>query len=124
MNGRFLRALCLTAVTAACTVTFTAMSHAAPFDGSWSVSIFTRSGACDPSFRTAVTISNGVVYGGGAANISGRVSPNGAVSVSVSGPQGSASGSGRLSRNSGGGSWRGRGSQGGCAGTWSAARGG
>jgi hypothetical protein len=112
-----------TAVTVG-TVSFAAMSHAAPFDGYWSVLIVTRSGACDPSFRTAVSISNGIVSGGGGANISGRVSNNGSVSVSVSAGDQSASGSGRLSANSGGGSWRGRGSRGVCSGSWSASRGG
>jgi hypothetical protein len=43
--------------------------------------------------------------------------------VMVSSPVGSASGSGRLSRNSGGGSWSGQGSQGRCSGNWHATRG-
>ena len=105
-------------------VSFGATSHAAPFDGYWSVLIVTRSGACDPTFRTAVNISNGIVSAGGAAAISGRVSNNGSVSVSVSAGDQVASGSGRLSRHSRSGSWRGRGSRGACSGSWSASRGG
>jgi len=95
---------------------------AGPFDGSWSVLVITRSGPCE-SYRYGVTISNGVVSGGGLASVSGRVTQNGSVSVSVSGAQGSAHGSGKLSRNSGGGSWRGRGPSGACSGNWSARRG-
>jgi hypothetical protein len=118
------RVLGLATAVAAGTVSLAATSHAGPYDGYWSVLIVTRSGACDPSFRTAVNISNGIVSGGGGANISGRVSNSGAVSVSVSSGDQSASGSGRLSRTSGSGSWRGRGSRGVCSGSWSASRGG
>src|SRR5256885_17264845 len=50
------------------------------FDGGWSVSINTRSGACDPSYRFGVQIiNNRVAYEGRAA---GQVSPGGGVSVS------------------------------------------
>jgi hypothetical protein len=98
---------------------------AASFDGPWSVTVVTRSGPCDPSYRYGVTISRGVVYyaGGGPVNLTGRVSPSGSVTVRVSsGPQ-YAIGSGRLSRSAGGGSWRGQGPNGACAGVWSASRG-
>ena len=98
---------------------------AASFDGPWSVTVVTRSGPCDPSYRYGVTISRGVVYyaGGGPVSLTGRVSPSGSVTVRVSsGPQ-YAVGSGRLSRSTGGGSWRGQGPNGGCAGVWSASRG-
>ena len=101
-------------------------AQAAPFDGSWSVLIITRSGPCDQSYRFGAHISNGVVQyaGGGPVSVSGRVNASGHVSVRVSsGPQ-YAVGSGRLSRNSGGGTWRGQGPSGACAGTWSASRGG
>jgi hypothetical protein len=98
-------------------------AFAAPFDGSWSVLIITRSGPCGQSYRYGVTISNGIISGAGAANVVGRVTQKGNVSVSVSGPQGSARGSGTLSRSSGGGSWRGSGPSGACSGSWSARRG-
>jgi hypothetical protein len=91
---------------------------AASFDGPWSVLVVTKS-------RYGVTISRGVVYyaGGGPVSLTGRVSPSGSVTVRVSsGPQ-YALGSGRLSRSTGGGSWRGQGPNGACAGVWSASRG-
>ena len=94
------------------------------YDGNWSVLIVTQRGPCDSAYRYGLSIQNGsVIYEGSAAvNVAGRVSPNGAVSVRVwAGSQG-ASGSGRLSRNSGSGSWRGIGSMGTCSGTWSADR--
>jgi hypothetical protein len=108
---------------AACTVSFSSPALAAPFDGQWSVLIVTRSGPCDQAYRVGVTIQNGVVYGGG-ANLSGRVTNSGSVSVAVSSGRQTAYGYGRLSRNSGGGSWRGSGPTGSCSGNWSATRSG
>jgi hypothetical protein len=93
---------------------------AAAFDGSWSVAIITRSGACEPQYRFGVQIINGnVVYEG---RPTGRVSSNGGVSVTIVAGDQQASGQGRLSRAQGGGVWRGRGSAGTCAGTWVAER--
>ena len=92
----------------------------AAFDGSWSVAINTRSGACEPNYRFGVQIINGnVVHEGRAA---GRVSANGSVQVSISSGGQQAAGQGRLSRNFGTGVWRGYGSAGTCAGTWQAGR--
>jgi hypothetical protein len=92
----------------------------AAFDGSWSVAINTHSGACDPNYRFGLQIINGnVVYEGRSA---GQVSPNGGVWVNVSQGGQQAAGQGRLSRNHGGGVWRGYGSAGTCAGTWQAQR--
>ena len=93
--------------------------HAASrFDGSWTVQITTRRGACDPSSSFGFEIHDGVV----SSAASGRVSKSGAVSVSVSSGGSYASGSGRLSTSSGGGSWHGVGSRGACSGTWVAGR--
>jgi hypothetical protein len=123
MISKSIRAVTLATAFAACTVSFASTANAGPFDGSWSVLIVTRSGPCDQSYRFGANIYNGIVSGGGGASVSGRVSNNGSVSVSVSSGSSSAYGSGRLSRNSGGGSWRGRGPQGTCSGSWSASRG-
>jgi hypothetical protein len=117
------RSIVLIASLAATSLASTVAAQAGPYDGSWSVTVRTSRGSCDAAYRYGVTISNGVVSGGGAGSMSGRVSPNGSVSVSVSGGAGSAHGSGRLSRNGGGGSWSGRGSSGACSGSWSAQRG-
>jgi len=92
----------------------------AVFDGDWSVAINTQSGACDPSYRFPVEITNGhVVYEGQPA---GRVSSDGGVTVNISQGGQQAAGQGRLSRNYGTGVWRGYGSAGTCAGTWQAVR--
>jgi hypothetical protein len=94
------------------------------FDGRWSVVISTRSGSCDPQYRFGVRIINGnITYeGGAAANAQGRVSPRGAVTVSVSsGPQ-AANGQGSMSRDYGTGTWHGHGPGGVCSGGWQAWR--
>lgn len=95
-----------------------------PYDGNWSVLIVTDQGPCDRAYRYGLAIRDGsVMYTGSApVNVAGRVYRNGMVNVRVwAGSQG-ADGAGRLSRNTGGGEWRGMGSMGNCAGRWSAER--
>jgi hypothetical protein len=94
-----------------------------PYDGSWSVMFYTRSGACNAAYRSGVIIQNSVIYPeGGGINLNGRISSNGAVRATVSAGGQYASGSGRLDRYSGSGVWRGQGSGGSCSGTWAAQR--
>jgi len=94
------------------------------FDGEWSVVIASRDGACAPTLRYPVTITNGIVTndGNAPATVQGRVAANGAVRVSVQSGGSWASGSGRLSATSGSGVWRGQGTSGVCEGTWQAER--
>ncbi|HKS62676.1 MAG TPA: hypothetical protein VJT13_13310 [Xanthobacteraceae bacterium] len=95
-----------------------------PYDGHWSVLIVTNSGPCDRAYRYGLSIRDGSVFyeGSAAVNVAGRVGRNGMVNVRVWVGQQGASGVGRLSRNAGGGEWRGTGSMGSCAGVWSAER--
>jgi hypothetical protein len=116
------RAIVFASALATFSASLVGSAYAGPYDGSWSVTVTTSRGNCG-SYRYGVNISNGIVSGGGGGSVSGRVSNRGGVSVSVSGGPGTAYGSGHLSRNSGGGSWRGSGPQGSCAGHWSAQRG-
>lgn len=92
----------------------------ASFDGSWSVVIVTEKGECDRAYRYPIRISNGAVMNGGVASfdISGRVNPDGGVTVRISRGERSATGIGRISDTFGAGSWSG----GSCAGTWEAER--
>jgi hypothetical protein len=101
-----------------------ASASARRFDGNWSVLIQTQVGDCDRAYRYGVQIQNGEIFNGGGESVAleGRVSPNGAVRVSVSAGNQAAQGAGRLSQTSGSGSWRGEGSLGTCAGTWVAER--
>src|SRR5215469_5668522 len=91
-----------------------------PYDGTWSVAIYTLRGDCG-SVRVAVSVVGGRVYSEDQSyRASGGVGANGVVRVAVSGLGRSAAGSGRLSGNSGAGSWRS--SRGECSGSWSASR--
>src|SRR5436305_15294617 len=115
--------LAIPALTLAVLVTTPALAPAQAktnFDGSWSVVIITEKGSCDRSYRYPVKINDGTVgYAGEASfDVSGKVGPNGKVTVSVSRGDRRASGSGQLTATSGGGSWTG----GECSGAWQAAR--
>jgi hypothetical protein len=94
------------------------------FDGHWSVVIQAQTGGCGSEYRYGVQISNGniITDAGESTSVSGRVLPNGAVSVSVSAGGSSAVGQGRLSSTNGSGTWRGQSSGQSCAGVWQAAR--
>ena len=93
------------------------------YDGTWSVVISAESGACSGAYRYPVAIVNGSVRHAEAGDhpfdISGRVGPDGRVSVRVSRGDLRADGVGRLAGASGGGTWQ---SPSGCAGRWQAAR--
>ena len=94
------------------------------FDGSWSVLVVTDYGTCDRAYRYGVQISNGQVFyrGDSSVDISGRVSPVGQVNVRVRQGSQQASGTGRLSQESGGGQWRGSSPEQQCGGHWTAER--
>ena len=90
------------------------------YDGTWSVAIYTLRGDCG-SVRVAARIAGGRVYSKDESyQANGAVGANGVIRVSVASGRLSASGSGRLSHNSGAGSWRS--SRGECSGSWSASR--
>jgi hypothetical protein len=95
-------------------------TSAPSYDGLWSVVIVTEKGSCDRAYRYPIRISNGAMVNEGSspAAITGKVAGNGAVTVTVSTGNKSATGSGRLSGTIGTGSWKG----GDCAGTWEAER--
>ena len=114
----------------ACAVALTCLGATSPsfarssFDGEWSVVIMTRDGACTPTLRYPLAISNGIV--GNASDtpvtVQGRVAPNGNVRVVVQSGGSWADGTGRLSTATGSGVWRGQGTSGLCQGTWQAER--
>ena len=113
------------AAAAACALAMADGAQArSPYDGNWSVTVSGQSGSCaGGNYNYPLQIRNGnVYYSGGDARVSGHVNPNGAVYVRVSSQNGSGVGSGRLSRSSGGGHFRGQTQSGPCAGTWGAQR--
>jgi hypothetical protein len=108
-------------------VPFWAAAAAAPavsqFDGTWSVSIVTDSGECDRGYRYALHIANGkITYDNPSFDISGQVYPGGQVRVVVRAGSQEASGTGRLSRDYGTGTWSGHSPTSRCSGHWEAER--
>jgi hypothetical protein len=106
----------------AATATLTASTgFAGPsYDGARSVLVHTEKGDCDPGYRYPVRIENGRLQNAGDAafTITGAVKPTGAITVTVAAGGKTASGSGHLDVNEGGGSWAG----GACSGSWTAER--
>lgn len=94
------------------------------FDGSWSVTIMTDAGTCDRAYRYGLRIAGGQLYydGGMGVTLSGRVTPNGNVRVSLRQGDAAAQGSGRLSRSAGAGRWQGASPNMRCSGHWQAER--
>lgn len=97
---------------------------AGSFDGAWRVTIITQSGNCDPAYSYPVKVEGGrVSYSGdGDFDISGHVGDAGGVSVTIARGDQKASGSGKLSANSGSGQWSGKSSSTSCSGRWEATR--
>lgn len=94
------------------------------YDGLWSVLVITDNGACDRAYRYPVRIAGGKVGHAHPShtsfNIAGRVGRGGSLRVSVSRGDRRADGTGRLTRNGGGGKWRS--ARGECSGKWIAER--
>ena len=122
LKNRFARGTLYALVAASAALAATTASKAASprYDGTWSVLIVTEKGDCDRGYRYPVRISHGTLINGGSNpfTISGQVQPSGSIVVTVSSGQKSATGTGRLAGNAGGGSWKG----GACSGSWTAER--
>jgi hypothetical protein len=119
MIGKIVRAS--TFALAAVAATSGIASAATSYDGRWSLSIVTQRGACD-TYNFPVDIKNGNVTFPGLVRAAGRVTPKGAVRVTVAAGDKSASGSGVLSLGSGHGRWSGRSGNARCSGNWTAQR--
>src|ERR1700761_6627690 len=78
------------------------------FDGVWSVSIYTKSGPCDPSYRYPARIVGGQIQqveNDFSYQLSGVVVSSGAIAVTVTKNGQSATGYGKLRDGRGGGRW-------------------
>jgi len=91
------------------------------YDGQWSVVIYTLRGDCDRALRYAVRIVEGrVVSEDPSYQADGAVKTGGAIRVTVAQGDRSASGTGRLTRDSGRGVWHTSTRE--CTGQWTAER--
>ena len=118
-----MKSLFTSAIAAICLAAFASAAQArSAYDGSWELRFVTQRGACDPTYDFSVNISDGVVTHPNLVKFRGHVARSGAVSASVSVPDKYASGSGRLSVNSGRGTWSGYSGSARCSGYWTAQR--
>lgn len=113
--------LCMTAALSLVALTPVAQARSA-YDGSWDLRFVTQRGACDPSYDFSVNISDGVVTNPNLVRFRGYVARSGAVRASVTVQDKHAFGSGKLTSNSGRGSWSGYSGSGRCSGYWTAQR--
>ena len=88
-----------------------------PYDGLWHVTVVTKSGSCEPSTSSTLTVTDGKVSAAGAA-VSGSIGREGLVRVSING----AYANGQLSGNAGSGKWNGASAGIPCSGRWEASR--
>ena len=83
MSSQAVRLLMLASLCTAATVAAAPGANAGSrFDGRWSAVLRTQSGPCQPAYRGAVEVANGVMVVAGVTagnGLSGRVSPNGSV---------------------------------------------
>jgi hypothetical protein len=109
------------ALTTAVILSGPAFAEPAKFDGTWSVQLVADGGLCGSGTHQILIVHNGSVRAdSGGVSVSGKIGPNGSVSLALqrTGVQGSASG--KLSGASGSGSWTVASL--GCSGRWTAQR--
>ena len=87
-----------------------------PFDGTWDVAVMTHTGTCESSTHYRLTVQDGKVFGPG--DISGQVTSDGYVRVSISGSYAN----GQLDGRIGSGRWNAASSGAPCSGRWRATR--
>ena len=109
-------AILLLAATTAALVAAPANAQT-PYDGLWQVTVVTKSGSCQPSTSSTLTVTDGKVSASGAA-VSGSIGREGLVRVSING----AYANGQLSGNAGSGKWNGASAGIPCSGRWEASR--
>jgi type 1 fimbria pilin len=86
------------------------------YDGLWNVTVVTKSGSCEPTTSSMLTVSDGKVSAGGAP--AGSVGREGLVRVSING----AYANGQLNGKTGSGKWNGASAGVPCSGRWEASR--
>jgi hypothetical protein len=93
------------------------------FDGTWNVTFTPQAGNCHASNTVPFYVYGNRVSSAGGGRVTGGVSRNGIVSVTITLGASHASGGGRLAGNYGAGRWSGIITGDRCSGTWQARRG-
>jgi hypothetical protein len=109
-------------ICCACLTLATAAEARTSYDGPWNLVFFTERGSCDPTYTFTVNVTDGIVSHPNLVKFSGNVAKSGAVRASVTVHDKYASGSGRLTGDSGRGNWTGRAGRERCSGYWTAQR--
>jgi type 1 fimbria pilin len=109
-------ALFFAASISACALAAPAFAQT-PYDGNWQVTIVTKTGSCEPTASSMLTVADGRITAPG-ANVSGTIGREGLVRVSING----AYANGQLSGNAGSGKWNGASAGIPCSGRWEASR--
>ena len=100
----------------------TADARPGAYDGVWNVLFATQAGNCSSTNSVPFTVSGRRVSSAGGGKVTGGISPAGVVSVRISVGASVATGSGRLTVNSGAGRWSGIITGDKCSGSWQATR--
>jgi type 1 fimbria pilin len=87
------------------------------YDGLWHVTIVTKTGSCEPTTSSTLTVTDGKISAAG-ADVTGSIGRAGLVRVSING----AYANGQLSGNVGSGKWNGASAGIPCSGRWEASR--
>jgi len=118
-----MKKLLICAAAVGCLIAVIPFAYArSAYDGSWNLSFTTLQGTCDPAYNFTVNISNGIITQPNLVRFRGYVASSGAVRASVTVQEKYAAGSGRLSSNSGRGTWSGHSRTSRCSGYWTAQR--
>jgi len=105
------------ALASAASLTASPASAQSPYDGLWNVTVVTKSGNCEPSTSSTLTVSDGRISAAG-ADVSGSIGREGLVRVTIRG----AYANGQLSGNAGSGKWNGASAGIPCSGRWEASK--
>ncbi len=117
MRHRVRTAFLAASFTAAAGISAAPVYAQSPYDGLWNVTVVTKTGSCEPSTRSTLTVADGKVSAAG-ADVSGSVGREGLVRVSING----AYANGQLNGKAGSGKWNGASAGIPCSGRWEASR--
>jgi hypothetical protein len=116
-HNRIRTIVCSSVLAAGAAFAAAPASAQTPYDGLWNVTVVTKTGSCEPSSRSTLTVADGKVSAPG-ADVTGSIGREGLVRVSIHG----AYANGQLSGNAGSGKWNGASAGIPCSGRWEASR--
>jgi hypothetical protein len=116
-QNRIGRVFLASAFASAAALTAASAIAQTPYDGLWHVTVVTKSGNCEASTSSTLTVTDGKISAPG-ADVTGSIGHEGLVRVTIRG----AYANGQLSGNTGSGKWNGASAGIPCSGRWEASR--